>query len=28
METPMSRASNQPQMNQMMFMGGPPGGRR
>ena len=27
-ETPMSRASNQPQMNQMMFMGGPPGGRR
>jgi HlyD family secretion protein len=28
-ETPASRAAaNQPQMNQMMFMGGPPGGRR
>jgi len=27
-ETPMARAANQPQMNQMMFMGGPPGGRR
>ena len=29
-ETPANRAAaaNQPQMNQMMFMGGPPGGRR
>jgi HlyD family secretion protein len=28
-ETPASRAAaNQPQMNQMMFMGGPPGGGR
>jgi HlyD family secretion protein len=27
-ETPMNRASGQPQMNQMMFMGGPPGGGR
>jgi hypothetical protein len=29
-EMPNSRAAaaNQPQMNQMMFMGGPPGGRR
>jgi len=27
-ETLTARASNQPQMNQMMFMGGPPGGRR
>jgi HlyD family secretion protein len=29
-ETPTTRAAgaNQPQMNQMMFMGGPPGGRR
>jgi HlyD family secretion protein len=27
-ETSAARAANQPQMNQMMFLGGPPGGRR